>query len=97
MAEIRIDDLDGSPASHLLVIGFDGDFRSLDLGSENVRKFFEQNSEFWDAASPVSVERLQATRAAAIREWAADNGITLSPVGRIPRAVVERFEKAMEV
>lgn len=97
MAEVRVDDLDGSLASHQLVIGFDGDFRGLDLSGENARKFFDLVSEFWGAAQPVSVERLQATRAAAIRKWAADNGVKISPVGRIPQAVIEQFQRAMEV
>ena len=46
------------------------------------------------AGRPSAPDEQQRELYAAVREWAAEQGIPLGKVGRIPRETLERFEKA---
>jgi hypothetical protein len=81
----------------------------IDLSTRNVSKFDKTLTPYINAALEVSgrerprnrrAKKSRSTKAkagtspSAIRAWAAENGYTVSPRGRVPREVLEAFEGA---
>lgn len=106
--ETLVDDLDGSPAVETVRIGWNGDWREIDLSKRNLATLSRVIDRYWDAARPIAgngrVTR-RRTRAAsrsraagrdpkAIRTWAAANGIKVPARGRIPGAVERQYNEA---
>ena len=99
-----IDDLDGSTRGiETVSFTLDGTAYEIDLGPKNA-KSIRADFEKWSAAArkakrgPVRVRRgaaaKPASEAAAIREWAAANGVQVPARGRIPKAVAEQYHAA---
>ena len=97
------DDIDGTTKSiETVVFGFDGATYEIDLGPKN-SKALRADFEKW-AVSARKAKRTTRPRrtsaakpksdAAAIREWAAANGIAVPARGRIPAAVAEQYHAA---
>ncbi|CUU56520.1 Lsr2 protein [Parafrankia irregularis] len=103
-----IDDLSGETADETVRFGLDGAQYEIDLSEVNAKKLREALASFVSAgrrsggrpaggrraphaASPRSAA---ADRTADIREWARDNGYTVSDRGRIASNIVEAFDKA---
>lgn len=107
MARIRetvesyVDDLDGTPATETVKYTVAGTGYEIDLGKKNA-KAFHADLDKWIAAS----RKVKAARgpkrgrpaqpagpnnSAAIREWAAAAGVSVSLRGRIPAAIVEQY------
>jgi hypothetical protein len=95
------DDVDGSDASKTAYFGWDGKQYEIDLNDKNYQKLEKVISEFLTHARYVGkpggrklhpVKTGPDTRA--VREWAASQGITVSPRGKIPTAVVEQYREA---
>src|SRR5204863_8531167 len=88
-----IDDLDGSEATTTIRIGWNGQWRELDLNDKNAAAADRALGKYWEAGRPVKGEsnRSGATLAKAgrepraIRVWAVENGIEVPARGRIPR------------
>ena len=64
MTEELVDDLDGSPASHRVRIGWGDEWRELDLSEENLAALGEGFDYFWDVARPVTAPRSTRARRA---------------------------------
>ena len=106
--ETLVDDLDGSQAVETVRIGWNGDWREIDLSKRNLATLSRAFDRFWDAGRPVagngqagrrrkrSSARSRAARRdpKTIRAWAAENGIELSTRGRIPAAVERQYNEA---
>lgn len=104
---LLIDDLDGSviPAGTGERLTFalrDAQFR-IDLSEDNVARLDSAMQPFIDAATQVAgrgyrkskaEEKAARLRAAAIRQWAQENGYHVSRRGRLSTEVVEAFEAA---
>jgi hypothetical protein len=99
------DDLDGSEAIETITFGIDGSTYEIDLNEKNSAKLRKALDPFVSAGRRVSgsSRRRNGSRAsssktdvdpAAVRAWAASNGITVSPRGRIAGDVIERFRAA---
>ncbi|EFC80220.1 Lsr2 family protein [Parafrankia sp. EUN1f] len=105
-----IDDISGETADETIRFGLDGAQYEIDLSEENATKLRESLASFVSAgrrsggragsgrrgpraASPRAAAAA-ADRTADIREWARDNGYTVSDRGRIASTIVEAFEKA---
>lgn len=96
---ITFDDLDGeSIATETIRFSIGDDFMELDLSSEHADEFTAALAPFVKAARPYSPAKASTTRGqlnAAERQelmtWAADNGIEVSPRGRIASSVVEQW------
>jgi hypothetical protein len=102
------DDLDGSKAAETVSFSLDGGRYEIDLSARNARALRKALAEFVAAARPLksgstAKRRQPRTRArrevaapnsAAIRAWAADNGVAVSPRGRISQSVVEQYRAA---
>jgi hypothetical protein len=95
------DDVDGKPAAETVTFGLDGREFEIDLSEKNakaLRKVFEP----WAAsARRVGGRKARPTTrvatgvdTAAVRAWAASNGIELSARGRLPKHVVEQYRAA---
>jgi hypothetical protein len=96
------DDIDGSEGAETVTFGFDGHSYEIDLGDKNRKKFQKGLQPFIDSGRRVarqSTPRSTGSRtsrkdSSAIRAWAAGQGLAVSERGRIPGAVVAKYEAA---
>ena len=102
-----IDDLDGSEAVDTITFGYKGYTYELDLSEKNLAKFDKAMGSFVQAARRVgrlnSESKTRAARgsvtrvpsdSAAVRAWAASNGVQVPTRGRIPQSVKDQYEAA---
>jgi hypothetical protein len=101
-----VDDVDGSVASSTVSFALDGKTYELDLSDKNAAKLRDAVAPFVAAARRLggrgrrssgptaSTARTDRERTTAIREWAREHGHKISDRGRIPRSVLEAYEKA---
>jgi Lsr2 len=96
------DDLDGSPGAETLSFGIDGHSYEIDLGQKNLARLQKSLQPFIDAgrrtahrraARPARGAAPGADRAA-VREWAASQGLKVSERGRISAEVLTKYEAA---
>jgi hypothetical protein len=106
--EVLVDDLDGSPASETVRLGWSGDWRELDLSKRNHAVLARALDRFWNAGRPISgtgkaVRRRTTTPSRSkkpsrdpkvIRAWATEHGIAVPSRGRIPADVERQFNEA---
>jgi len=106
--ETVTDDVDGSVADHTIQLGWEGEWRELDLNQKNLDALAKVFDRYWDVARPEATGTSrarrrsgggsrQATRGfdlAQLREWAGRNGVSIPQRGRIPRTVVEQYKAA---
>jgi hypothetical protein len=108
--DVLVDDLDGSEAVETVRIGWNGDWRELDLSKRNLASLSKVLDKYWDVSRPVSAgTRSRSRRPSAtsssrsgrarrdpkrIRAWATDNGISVPARGRIPGDVERRYNEA---
>jgi hypothetical protein len=96
------DDLDGSPDAETVAFAFNGQSYEIDLGQKNLAKFEKSLQPFMAAGRRTSqrrtakVARASSTRIdrAAVRSWAAAQGIKVSERGRISADVLRQYEAA---
>ncbi|GAA4288931.1 Lsr2 family protein [Georgenia daeguensis] len=100
---VLIDDLDGSPAAETVLFSLDGVEYEVDLNDAHAEALRESFAEWIGHARKVngrkkpSARRQRAASAGdtgKIREWARQNGYTVSDRGRIPASVREAYELA---
>lgn len=98
-----IDDLDGSEADEQIEFAVDGRSYEIDLSSANGARLRELLAPFVSAARRTGSRRSTTTTGRsssdreqnqAIREWAQQNGFTVSDRGRLPANVIEAYNKA---
>lgn len=95
------DDLDGSADARTVTFGFEGVAYAIDLGPKNFDRLSKALAPYIERANRVDRQRMNNMRRnakasatvdnAAVRKWAAANGIAISSRGRIPRAVVDQY------
>jgi Lsr2 len=96
------DDLDGSPDAETVSFGFDGHSYEIDLGKKNLAKLEKSLQPFMDAGRKTAQRRTaKAPRAtgarvdrAAVRTWAAGQGLKVSERGRISAEVMSKYDAA---
>jgi hypothetical protein len=96
------DDIDGSDGAETVAFGLNGQNYEIDLGRKNLEKFKKGLQPFIDSGrrvgrqAPARPGRTRTSRkdSSAIRSWAAEQGLAVSERGRIPAAIVERYEAA---
>lgn len=96
------DDIDGSEGAETVTFSFAGQSYEIDLGTKNLEKFKKGLQPFIDSGrrvgrqGPVRATRGRTSRkdSSAIRAWAAEQGLAVSERGRIPAAVVAKYEAA---
>ncbi|MGK5113402.1 MULTISPECIES: histone-like nucleoid-structuring protein Lsr2 [unclassified Geodermatophilus] len=101
---VLVDDLTGDPADTTVKFALDKIEYEIDLSNENATELREALSRYVDAARKVSGGGRRAATIgktsysgfdpAAVRAWAAGQGIEVSARGRIKADVVEQFRAA---
>ena len=92
-----VDDIDGSEGAESVTFTFGGVQYEIDLARENRAALDSALSPFINAARATSGERTRRSKpqveekAAAVRAWAADNGVSVSSRGRVPRHVLDQY------
>ncbi len=102
------DDLDGTEGAQTVRIGWQGEWREIDLGERNLSALSKGFDRFWEAARPVRGGAAPASRARrssrakaggrdpwAIRVWAHENGIAVPARGRIPGSIEDQYNQAV--
>ncbi|MDR2372741.1 MAG: Lsr2 family protein [Bifidobacteriaceae bacterium] len=95
-----LDDLDKSPATQTVKFGLDGRTYSVDLNDDHALQLRSFLAPYVEAGRKASRSRGAESRRvddfdpAAVRAWAASNGVEVSKRGRVPAAVVERYKAA---
>ena len=105
LVEVLVDDLDGTEAVESVRLGWNGQWRQLELSEKNLAALSKAIDRFWDAGRPIkadaAVRRRAGTTASggrdprAIRVWASENGIAVPARGRIPRDIEARYNAAV--
>ncbi len=95
------DDLDGSEGAETVAFGFDGVMYEIDLGPKNRARLQKAVAPYVEAGRRIRVSRSRGSSSrptgqridrAAVRDWARENGLTVSERGRISSHVMERYE-----
>lgn len=98
-----VDDLDGGEADETVEFSIDGVDFQIDLSSDNAAQLRDTLAEFVGHARKIGGRRSRGTAKAvtggnndnqAIREWARSQGETVAERGRLPQALVTRFQEA---
>ena len=101
-----VDDLDGGKAAETVAFGLDGADYEIDLSKRNASALRKAVAEFVDhgrrvkaGATPTGkTPRRPVPRKghdpAAVRQWAAAQGITVSPRGRVSAEVMAQYGAA---
>lgn len=96
------DDIDGSEGAQTVTFSFGGQSYEIDLSKKNLDKFKKGLQPFMDSGRRVGRQtaarpsrgRTSRKDSSAIRAWAAEQGLSVSERGRIPAAVVAKYEAA---
>lgn len=100
---LLVDDIDGSEATETVVFGLDGTTYEIDVNEKNAAKIRKAIQPFVESARKVSrtngpPRRSRSTptspSAAAVRAWAAEQGIEVPEKGRIPADVRDAYNAA---
>ncbi|WP_298251931.1 Lsr2 family protein [uncultured Arthrobacter sp.] len=100
---ILIDDLDQGDADETVRFGLDGVQYEIDLSEKHASELRNALSDYVGAARRSSQGKQQRSgtsspsrnqEAAQIREWAKDNGYTVSSRGRVNSEIVEAYRAA---
>jgi hypothetical protein len=108
MVETLVDDLDGSSAVETVRIGWNGEWREVDLSTRNLATLSRAFDRYWTVGRLVSGDgqaKRRRKRASVrsrtagrdpktIRMWAVANGIAVPARGRIPGAVERQYNEA---
>ncbi len=96
------DDLDGSPGARTVSFGIDGHSYEIDLGQKNLARLQKSLQPFIDAGRRTAHRRAAkparggapGADGAAVRAWAAAQGLRVSERGRISAEVLSSYEAA---
>jgi hypothetical protein len=101
-----VDDLDGGQADETVTFALDGVEYEIDLSADNAATLRDAFAEFLGHARRVGGRKQRGSAAAkaasgngkpdtqAVREWARSQGETVAERGRVPQALVMRFQEA---
>jgi hypothetical protein len=107
--EVLVDDLDGSEGAQTVRIGWNGDWREVDLSKRNLASLSRALDRYWNVGRAVSDggrsgRRRRATTKSrstetkrdpkVIRAWARENGIAVPGRGRIPGEIERQYNEA---
>jgi Lsr2 len=100
-----VDDLDGGKADETVAFALDGVEFTIDLSTENATRLRETLAEFVGHARRTGGRKQRGRAGAqpigngkpdtqAVREWARSQGEAVAERGRVPQALVMRFQEA---
>jgi hypothetical protein len=96
-----VDDIDGTGSASTVSFALDGKAYEIELNKRNEQKL-RKALEPWvknarEVRSPGPTRRPRRNGkvdSAAVRQWAAENGVEVAATGRIPGAVIEQYKAA---
>jgi len=104
-----IDDIDGSQAAETVRFAVDGRTYEIDLSTEHAESLRHSLAQFVAAARRAArvdaspsrrgqgrQGRPQGGESSAVRAWARENGLPVSPRGRVPQDVVAQYTSAQQ-
>jgi hypothetical protein len=104
---VTTDDIDGSPNAETVTFSFEGRNFEIDLSKKSRSALEKALKPYIDAARPVGSSRASrsgnsrgrgrrssSVDLAAVRAWAAENGLAVSDRGRISASVLEQYQAA---
>lgn len=96
--QIITDDLGGTGEATTIEFAFKGTKYLIDLNAENLDDFEHEMKQYIEAGRVKggTSSRRPAEESNAIRAWAAENGVTVAPKGRIPNSVLEAYEASAQ-
>jgi hypothetical protein len=101
-----VDDLDGGKADETVIFALDGVEFEIDLSEENAARLRDTFAEYVGHARRTGGRKQRGATAVkavsgngkpdtqAVREWARSQGETVAERGRVPQALVIRFQEA---
>ena len=99
-----LDDIDGKPADETVIFSIDGITYEIDLRAKNADKLRKVFAPYVEKGRKAGARRAgrggrgggrtahNRERAADIRGWAKEHGITINDRGRIPAEIVQAYE-----
>jgi hypothetical protein len=92
---VVVDDLDGTVGARTVTFSLDGTLYTIDLAEHNIARLRAELAPFIEAGrlSTKRVKRPDRRLNRLIRAWAVEQGIELSPMGRIPNSVVRQYHQ----
>ncbi|MFJ7749785.1 Lsr2 family protein [Arthrobacter sp. NPDC097144] len=99
---ILVDDLDAGSADETVRFGLDGTQYEIDLSKDNAKNLRAALKPYVDAGRkvggrtgrPRAAGAARSNEAAQIREWARNNGYTVSERGRVNSEIIEAYRAA---
>ena len=99
---ILVDDLDAGSADETVRFGLDGTQYEIDLSKDNAKNLRAALKPYLDAGRkvggrtgrPRAAGSARSNEAAQIREWARNNGYTVSERGRVNSEIIEAYRAA---
>ena len=99
---ILVDDLDGGSADETVRFGLDGAQFEIDLSADNAKNLRAALKTYVDAGRkvgartgrPRTATSARKNEAAQIREWARNNGYTVSERGRVNSEIIDAYRAA---
>lgn len=98
---VLIDDLDGSEATETVSLGLDGATYEIDLSDDNARKVRDVVSDWASHSRRTGGRARRGTRSnarasdtAKVREWAKNNGYSVSDRGRVAQEIRDAYYAA---
>jgi hypothetical protein len=100
-----VDDIDGGTAEETVAFALDGVEFEIDLSAENASRLRDALAEFVGHARRTGGRKQRGGKAPAaqgngkpdthaVREWARSQGETVAERGRVPQALVIKFQEA---
>ena len=92
---VRVDDLDGTIGARTVTFSLDDAIYTIDLAEHNLARLREELAPYVAAGRQLAGSRRKPVDRAlnrAVRAWAAEEGITLNKLGRIPDSVLRLYE-----
>ena len=100
-----VDDLNGGPADETVAFALDGVEFAIDLSTANAARLRDTLAQYVGHARRTGGRKSRALAATngsangkpdtqAVREWARSQGETVAQRGRVPQALVMRFQEA---
>ncbi|WJN62827.1 Lsr2-like DNA bridging protein [Streptomyces phage phiScoe2] len=95
-----VDDIDGTGTARTVTFAVDGTTYEIELNKKNETKLMKAMAPWVGAARKVPNSRPTRRRRAvkvdnaAVRQWAAENGVEVNATGRVPKAVIAQYEAA---
>lgn len=101
---VLVDDMDGGTADVTIAFALNGEGYSMDLSNKNAEAFYAALNPWLHIATRIKLAKEATVQSylvgveqrAAIRQWAIEKGMDISPRGRIPQEITDEYNKAQK-